>query len=62
VDNLPLQITKSQMDLVPTITTQALEPVTETALLNIIPTEAARQQLASHRVETQLLKLLKHLA
>jgi hypothetical protein len=55
VVNLPLQITKSQMDQVPTTIIQALEPATEIVLLNIIPTEVASQQLASLKVANKIL-------
>jgi len=50
VANRPLQITKSQMDLVLTNIIQALGQVTEIALLNITPTEVANKQLASLKV------------
>jgi len=50
VANRPLQITKSQMDLVPTNIIQALGQVTEIALLNITQTEVANKQLASLKV------------
>jgi len=58
VDNLPLQITKSQMDQA-TNTTQALVPVTETVLLTITPTEVTSQQIASLKVEIKELNLQK---
>tara|TARA_B110000285_G_scaffold234703_1_gene312622 strand:- start:1334 stop:1516 length:183 start_codon:yes stop_codon:yes gene_type:complete len=54
VVNLPLQITKSQTAHQQTITTQALELLTATALLNITQTEATSQQLASLKEETKL--------
>ena len=41
------------MDQVPTNTIQALELVTEIALLSITLTEVASQQLASLKVETK---------
>jgi len=59
VANLQLQITKSQMDLVPTTIIQASEQVTETALLNITPTEAVSQQLASLEVANKILIKVK---
>ena len=57
--NLQPQITKSQMDPVPTTIIQASEQVTEIALLNITPTEAVSQQLASLKVANKILIQVK---